>query len=314
MFAIGLTTSAACAGCTVTGGASTFTLGEAERALWPGARQVAYRSPTEEQRRALAELIGTLWAGIEPGPAPALDRLATRAGLLLELWTIGGRPTWVVREAASDQHGLGIYLIHAAPMPRARPILLQAPHAYFDYHTQSIAAAMFWASDASPEIRGLFTNSVHRFQVDDGVRGKVRFNSADVAHNVDHPFQTATGAVLDRGPVVVLQMHGFDGRNLDPSITAIVSAARADGSTDASSAVAATLATTLGVPVSRFPEDVAYLGGLDNVQGRLVATSPTARFIHVELELPQRRRLRDPGLAASWARLLVDRLGAPRTP
>jgi hypothetical protein len=288
-------------------------LEQAETALWPGESQVVYRTPTEEQRRALDALIGKLWRGVVPGPADELSALAERAGMTLELWTIGGRPTWVVRESPADQHGLGIYLVRAAPAPR-RPILLQAPHVYFDLRTQNIAAAMFWAADARPEIHGLFTNSVHRFKQSDSAREKRRFNPADVAHNSEHPYQTATAAVLDMGPVIVVQLHGFDGDFVDPAITAIVSAGKPDGSTPESATVAGALAEALKIKVSKFPEDTQALGGLDNVQGRLVSGTPTARFIHVELELPLRNRLLDPELAAKWARAFVLRLSVLPTP
>lgn len=287
-------------------------LEQAVTTLWPGESQVVYLGPTEEQRRALDALISKLWSGVLPGPADDLSNLAERAGMSLELWTIGGHATWVVRESPDDQHGLGIYLVRAAPSPR-RPILLQAPHVYFDRRTQGVAAAMFWAADARPEIHGLFTNSVHRFQQKDS-REKRRFNPADVAHNSEHPYQTATAAVLEVGPVIVLQLHGFDGANVDPDITAIVSATKPEGSTPESTIVAVALAETLGIKVSKFPEDTQSLGGLDNVQARLVSGSPTARFIHVELELPLRNRLRDPALASTWARTFVTRLSVLPTP
>ncbi len=308
-----LVTLAGCAGHVPPVTQRKLALDQAETALWPGETQVVYRAPTEEQRRALDALIGRLWMGVVPGPAEELAALAERAGMTLELWTIGERATWVVRESPTDQHGLGIYLVRAAP-PAGRPILIQAPHVYFDLRTQDIAAAMFWAADARPEIHGLFTNSVHRFQQSETERERRRFNPADVAHNSEHPYQTATAAVLDLGPVIVLQLHGFDGESVDPTITAIVSAAKAEGSTRESSIVARTLAETAGIKVSKFPEDTQALGGLDNVQGRLVSGAPTARFVHVELEQTLRNRLRDPALAAKWARAFVTRLGALTAP
>lgn len=290
-----------------------FALEEAESALWPGETQAVYRVPTEEQRRALDALISKLWDGVAPGPADELRALADRAGMTLELWTIGDRVTWVVREPAGAQYGRGSYLVNAAPRPR-RPILLQAPHVYFDRRTQSIAAAMYWAADARPELHGLFTNSIHRFQHEGTERKKRRFNPADVAHNSEHPYQTATAAVLELGPVVVLQLHGFDGDYVGSKVSAIVSAAKPEGSTPESAIVALTLAETAGIKVSKYPEDIKALGGLDNVQGRLVSGSPSARFVHVELELSVRKRLRDPALASTWARAFITRLSALSTP
>ena len=312
-FLLAVAIVACAAGRTPTVAQRVFTVDQAECTLWPGGIQVDYREPTEEQRRALDALIGRLWVGVVPGPARELAALAAQAGMTLELWRIGGRPTWVVRERTTEQRGLGIYLIHAA-IPPSRPVLLQAPHVYFDRRTQGIAAAMFWATDARPELHGLFTNSVHRFQQHTGARDKRGFNPADVAHNSMHPFQTATAAVLEVGPLVVLQLHGFDGDNVEPTITAIVSAARPEGSTVESALAATTLAEALDLSVARFPEDIQSLGGLENVQGRLVSATTSARFVHVELELRLRNRLRDPAIAARWVRSFVAGLAAQAPP
>ncbi|MGE0868473.1 MAG: hypothetical protein AB7P03_07925 [Kofleriaceae bacterium] len=290
-----------------------LTVAQAETTLWPGEIQVAYRSPTEQQRRSLDDLVEALWRGVAPGPAPDLVALASRAGMVLELWTIAERPTWVVREPPKAQHGLGIYLFHAAPIPTGRPILLQAPHVYFDLRTQSVAAAMFWGKTVPPEIHGLFANSVHRFQQAEGVRGKLRFNPADVAHNSEHPFQNATAVVMTHGPVIVIQLHGFDGQTSETA-AAIVSASRPEGSTEESSRAASTLASALGITVARYPEDTQALGGLDNVQGRLAALSSATRFIHIELQLGVRKQLAEAAVAQRWARALVDGLAAAPLP
>ncbi|MGE3458590.1 MAG: hypothetical protein AB7O24_25955 [Kofleriaceae bacterium] len=290
-----------------------LTVAQAETTLWPGEIQVAYQPPTEQQRRSFDELVQALWRGVVPGRAPELVALATRAGMVLELWTIAERPTWVVREAPRSQHGFGIYMFHAAPIPPGRPILLQAPHVYFDLRTQSVAAAMFWGRDVPAEVHGLFANSVHRFQQAEGVRGKLRFNPADVAHNSEHPFQNATAVVMTHGPVVVIQLHGFDGET-NETAAAIVSASRPEGSTEESSRVATSLASALGITVARYPEDTQALGGLDNVQGRLAALFSTTRFIHIELQLGVRKQLADGAVAQRWLRALVDELAAVRPP
>jgi hypothetical protein len=304
----------ACSGRAPTVVQQVFTIPQAEEALWPRGIQVEYRPPTEQQRRALDHLIGTLWRGVTPPVTPALTALATEAHMELALWNVAGRPTWVVREAAADPHGLGIYLVHAAAAPSGRAILLQAPHVYFDRQTQFIASAMFWTPGTPMQIHGLFTNSVHRFQQADHLRERRGFNPADVAHNSEHPFQTATSAVLKAGPVVVIQLHGFDGDSQSATATAIVSAARPEGSTEESTAIAATLSSVLGATVVRYPEESQSYGGLDNVQGKLVATSAEARFIHVELELELRKRMREPDLATRWANAIVEALGATRPP
>jgi len=289
----------------------------AEETLWPKRLRVPYRPPTEEQRRALAELIAALWRGVEVGPAVELAQLARRSGMTLELWTVAGQATWVVREPETARRGIGTYLVRAQPPAPGRAILLQTPHAYFDLETSRVAARMFWADGAPATIRGLFSNSLHRFQQDGGVRERREFNAADVAHNAEHPFQTATGAVLDAGPVVVIQLHGFgddDEQPERPEVEAIVSAGRADGSTAESSAIAATVTEVLGARTARYPEDGTTLGGTTNVQGRLIATTTTGRFVHVEMALDLRRRALDAALAARWARAIATALDQGSSP
>lgn len=304
----------ACSGRAPTVAQQVFTIPQAEALLWPRGIQVEYRPPTEQQRRALDHLIGALWRGVAPPATPQLTALAAEAHMELALWNVAGRPTWVVREPAADPHGLGIYLVHAAAAPSGRAILLQAPHVYFDRQTQFIASAMFWTPGAPMQIRGLFTNSVHRFQQADNRRERRGFNPADVAHNSEHPFQTATSAVLQAGPVVVIQLHGFDGDAQSATATAIVSAARPEGSTEESTRIAATLSSVLGAAVVRYPEESQSYGGLDNVQGKLVATAPDAQFVHIELELELRKRMREPELAARWANAIVEAIRAARPP
>jgi len=289
-----------------------LTIDQAERMLWPGKIQTAYQPPTEEQRRALRDLIEVLWRGVAPEAAGEVIELARRAGLAVELWTIDDRSSWVVREPGDPVRGAGIYIVRATPAPQGRSILVQAPHVYYDLQTQRVAAAMFWARDTPEMIRGLFTNSQHRYQQAPDVREKRAFNPADVAHNVEHPFQTATAAVVAAGPIVVIQLHGFDGDADDDSV-AIVSSGRREGSTGESSGVAAALSDVLGVTVARYPEDTRALGGTANVQGRMIATSAQARFIHIELALPLREQLREQALAARMARAIVDALAGERS-
>jgi hypothetical protein len=127
---------------------------------------------------------------------------------------------------------------------------------------------------------------------------------SDVAHSVEHAFHAATERIVrvfDR--VVVIQLHGFSDRPGEPEI--ILS----DGSDHAPARITA-LAAALGESferVLRYPDDIDELGGLTNVQGRMLAGYSHAYFVHVELSGTTRRRLgRTPALLARFAHALLS--------
>jgi hypothetical protein len=282
----------------------------ADKLLWPANRTVTLRVASDDEKAALAELVGALWRGEEPDP-----RLARAARMQLELWEIEGRRYWAVREPDDDRRGAGSYVVRAEAFS-GPAVLLEAPHAYFDTGTGAIAARMFLAADSPAALRGLFSNSLHRYQQEPGVREKRDENPADVGHNEAHGFQAATAAALEAGAAAIVQIHGFDADaradQATASADAVVSGGRSEGATPASTRVAGAIATELGARVLRYPEDTKELGGTLNVQGRLARKRGVA-FVHVELGVAIRDRLRDDTAAClTLARAVVTAVEAPR--
>jgi hypothetical protein len=273
---------------------------EARKLLWRSNEDVVFAPATAEEKAALATLIAALWRGVDPdAPPPELAASARTAGLALELWTVEGRKSWVVREPDDRRRGAGVYLIRAEPPPAGTTILLQAPHADFDVNSGAIASRLFFAGDA--RVHGLFGSSLHRYQHGD----KQDINPADVAHQEDHAFQAATRAALS-SEVAIIQLHGFALENAPHA--AIVSAGVREASTPLSTKVAAALAEALAVAVARYPEDTRELGATRNVQGRL-AREVGAGFVHIELSPELRTRLRsDPDAVVALGRALVGAL------
>lgn len=299
----------------------SFSLEDAIAELWPKVRGVEHQPATAEQRRALFVLIERLWRGVAADSAPhelaPIVQLAHEVGMTLELWTIEGHRTWVVREPAARRGGAGIYLVRAEPPTPGPQVLLEAPHVYFDTHTQIIAANAFFAGDAAPALHGLFTNSLHRYQQTTDERERRAVNPADVSHNPNHLYQAATAAALTGGPVAIVQLHGFDDELRDDRTAGtdvVVSAGQRAGSTPQSTAAAHAIATALRVVVARFPEDTHVLGATTNVQGRLVDGAAGASFVHIEMAAELRRALTsDRDRCAALGRALVEALvaGAP---
>jgi hypothetical protein len=280
--------------------ARSLSVEEARTLLWRSNKDVELAPSRDDEKAALASLIGALWRGADPdAPPPELAGWARSAGLVLEVWTVEGRRSWVLREPDDRRRGAGVYLIRAEPPPAGSLLLLQAPHADYDVGTGAIASRLFFEGDAA--VRGVFGSSLHRYQHE----APKDVNPADVAHNEGHAFQAATRAALGPG-VTIVQLHGFAPDTV--ARDAIVSAGVRDASTALSTRVADGIRAALAVDVARYPEDTRELGATRNVQGRL-AREVGAGFVHVEMSAQLRDRLRDdPDAVAALGRALVGAL------
>jgi hypothetical protein len=272
-------------------------------ALRPRNRDVTYRAASIEEKAALADVIAALWVG-DDAEARARARPLARHGLALEAWRVAGRRYWVVRERDDARRGAGAYAVRDG-VAGTRPVLLQAPHAYFDLGTGAIAAELFF--ETAGVGRALFVNTVQRYQTVPGVRVADPDSPADVCHNPDHLFAAATAAALRAGVARLIQLHGFEGEADEPgrgAAGAAEPARAADGDADGarmivssgrarSSPGSAAVAAALGGPaarVLRFPEETRRLGATTNVQARL-AEAAGADFVHVEMSRDVRDRL-----------------------
>lgn len=214
-------------------------------------------------------------------------------------------------------------------------VILQAPHSYFDLHTGDIAAAIFFGQAKSRvRIDALMVNSLHRYQQTAERRSKEASNPADVCHNPDHPFQHATALAAKAAgsrPAVFVQLHGFGERDREdeedrgeqgdeddqerageqpveyPAI--IVSSGRKAGSSPLGMAVALALGNAFGrQEVRRYPEEIRFLGGTTNVQGRLLRKRKRTEFLHLEMSLALRKRLlATPGELEAFAEAVLGR-------
>ena len=294
----------------------TLTRSAVDRALWPGHKRVTYTPLAADELGALRDVAQQLWRGIAADD-PRAAALAARAGVAgyeLRRWRVGAREVWVLRERADRERGAGTYLFRVGAAATTPSALLQAPHAYFDQQTGPIAADVFFATDAPAALRGLFTNSLHRYQVRPGVRAKRKASPADVCHNPDHAFDHVTDAVLAAGARGVIQIHGFADRlapgtpvpldhaadddeagddDLDPTsaMLAVVSAGGGRRPTAAAHALAAVLTNAFGDGVLSYPTQTKHLGATTNAQAARVDGVAGAQFVHVELSATLRDRL-----------------------
>ncbi|WP_375171786.1 hypothetical protein [Marinobacter sp.] len=184
----------------------------------------------------------------------------------------------------ANERGLGHYLFR---LTSDSPLMVQAPHQFFDRHSGELALNLFLAGRGSV----LALNSAHR-------RTPIRHRSgkADLAHLEGTVFDALTRAFSQTRPdAAVVQLHGFaagkrkspEGRRAD----LIVSSGQRWLQPQAAE-FAACFAESGRWQVLRYPVDVGELGGTTNVQGALLRRLGNNRFVHLELSRPLRDRLR----------------------
>jgi hypothetical protein len=157
------------------------------------------------------------------------------------------------------------------------PLVLQAPHAWFDRGTGALTAELFEEGTAA----ALMVNTGHRYG------GDTDAEHVDVAHANETLYQAATlGVVEGRVDPLVVQLHGFGPKT--SSAAAVVSQGAAFQPPDVVQRAHADLVGLFGDQVVTDAE-VPALAGRRNLQGRVVGG--TARFLHIELSQDVRAQL-----------------------
>lgn len=279
---------------------------EARRALFDAGREAQFRPTTLIERATAEALIPVLVDRARRGETRVRDLrpLARAARLEVLRWTVGDAQFLVLREVKGAARGAGAYVFRVGPPDGPRELVLQAPHAYFDLYTGRIATGMFFGKREGRRARALFVNTLQRYE-----RGDVdRDSPADVCHRPEHLFSVITDRTLRAlGPSTVIQLHGFGQENVPPGVRAIVSAGEDRLPSTELRAIADGVSTLFGRGVRLYPTDIDRLGGTTNVQGRLAALMPDARFVHLELSKGLRERLRKtPRIRHKLARVLFE--------
>ncbi len=254
-----------------------------------------YMAAAEQKRRAADRSVeaaaeGTYASAVTQAEQAGYDVCrTTKSGAELLIWQPTpprqGRPVWAIRQ------GQGV-----------APVVLEAPHAYFDLDTLEEGALLFDALSA----RALIVSGTHRCANDlasscsgmTGVctdEGRQPYRNSDMAHRTDTLFQAVHGAIAGQwSQTTVISLHGFtdDGVSLSDGT--------ADPTTEDSTV--AKMATALESEFSdanitvcnNYPGATreVRLCGSTNVQGRhlngstdactMRASEAGGRFIHME--------------------------------
>jgi hypothetical protein len=302
-----------------------------------GRKKVRYEPPTpgeEQEHEAWVRAVAA--AASEGKPMPPLPP----AGFVLETLP----EVVVLEEGDGHKRGAGALVMRSGA---ARPIVVEAPHTFFDSGTLPIALAVFEAQRA----RALLINTAHRYlacperrkekpkddkKVKDKGKDKKDDNDeqeeledkseekakdkdedkeevpcpSDAAHAERSFFLAGHRSLLAAFPgAVTLQIHGFQDERV-PGVGLIVSGS-------VTGADAALLARRLRPSLPEFevrvyPGEVERLGGMGNVEAH-ASQAVNMHFFHLEISRSMRDRLvQDEALRTRFAASL-DPLPRPPT-
>ena len=194
--------------------------------------------------------------------------------------------------------GRGLFAVRLGR--KTAPLVVAAPHGWFDLNTGRMASD--WFDDGYARV--LVINTAHRYG---GTEGERR-DDADVAHSPDTAFQSMVlGASDGLSDPLVVQVHGFSERHGD--FSAVVSDGETLQPNTLVSDVADAVAAAVGGDVRRGYE-VPLLAATQNAQGR--AVSGRGRFVHIELSRDSRYALRgDDVVAKRLGERLADLAESP---
>lgn len=184
----------------------------------------------------------------------------------------------VLNEKADVRHGRGLF---AARGEGGTPLMIQAPHQYYDLRTGTIARMLFLESNAVAAA----WNTTHRYHDDD----------TDLLHIPDSYLHALSRAFIDVHPGGrILQVHGFSSSNRESRAGRSARAILSDGSRyppAALSRLADCLSHRLGIRALLYPRDVRELGATTNTLGADLRRRGFDGFVHLELDADLRKQL-----------------------
>jgi hypothetical protein len=184
----------------------------------------------------------------------------------------------ILREVKETFRGSGVYVLCCG---RTEPLVIQAPHGYFDLNTATLGYRAFRRSKA----RWFMINSLQRYESRDMETRTEEFHPTDPAHNANSLYQAVTLGILKTSPhLLFVQLHGFDAswRNTD----AVFSDGRTEPQIWSEKLAKAWKQNKWRMLV--FGRQFKGLGAPTNVQGRAINLAG-GRFLHIEMSLEMRR-------------------------
>jgi hypothetical protein len=175
---------------------------------------------------------------------------------------------WVLREAEGERFGRGITVFRRS---ESAPVMLQAPHSFFDLDTDEIALGLF----LSGRCRVCFWNSVHRRVAD----------LADEEMSFLNALTAAFAQSFPHGRTV--QLHGFydDRRHprFDRPFALIISQGTDNPTSGFLMLAQAVRRECVPFETAVYPVDIRELGGTLNRQREVLLEEGNENFVHLEM-------------------------------
>ncbi len=250
---------------------------------WKESSQAAvWRSPVIAERDALREATRLAIAGSAECAATMREQVRQRLTPidfeLLE-WPSREKPEFLVmREKAGKRRGGGFYVIRCG---KAAPLVLQAPHSFYDVGTGKLVRKLFAEGNA----RAAFWNTVHRYKASPDEKREDPIHPADVAHEPGNLFHAAAMGAAANAEIKFVQVHGFAATEQIPFEIILSSGQKSLKAVPLRGKFEA-----LG-KVALYGEETRSLGAATNAQGRALNRSKPGRFLHIELTRDLRRQL-----------------------
>ncbi|NYS62013.1 hypothetical protein [Vreelandella salicampi] len=186
--------------------------------------------------------------------------------------------TVALTEKKDARRGRGLF---AARMEGGSPLLIQAPHQYFDLRTGTLARQLFLESDALAAA----WNTTHRYESDD----------TDLVHIADSYLHALSRAFADIHPEGrILQLHGYSRAKRDSRAGREAQAILSDGTSYPPKSLVqltACLSDRLDIRALLYPRDVRELGATTNTLAADLRRRNFDGFVHLELDADLRKRL-----------------------
>lgn len=257
-----------------------------------------YAPPSEIERKQFAAAFGNLVRYLYQGEtekARALQIDFQALGFELNEVQSKGESFFVVTENKDKKRGSGFYAVRVKPKLTC-PLVLMAPHTFFDVGTGDIALSAFTSTGAFV----LMTNTFHRYA---GAREQRRdILGTDFAHRQDNFYFSAFNALLQEyKEITFVQIHGFTREIKDKrrelSEDAILSSGCGNTNNKADlRALSDKLSKLLtDFKTGVYGESVENLGATKNVHACAVVDkkSAEAKFVHLEMSERLRQQLKD---------------------
>ncbi|MDH3282086.1 MAG: hypothetical protein OEQ18_13290 [Gammaproteobacteria bacterium] len=252
------------------------------KSLWEASRAQHYRPASALELVRAEQLFMHMFSG--QGTHQEVTDAWSALGFATTRVTVGERRFVVVSETAARRDGRGFFVVCDTPCGNDA---LQAPHAYTDLYTGTIALQLA----RSGRFLALAMNTIPRRYEVDG-----QTFDADMAHlegTYMIAFSRAYARTKPTGQVV--QLHGFSAKKHSggPAADAqlIISSGTVRPSAPAERAVNC-LRDVVGDQVKLYPRDVRELGGTQNRIGAELRSLGHSGFLHIEMEYTFRRALR----------------------